>query len=65
MRLIAVIVLLHGINHTDEGILIVVVSAIVGLVLMLAQALLGGVTVLTELPGWIVATHFAVGSAGR
>lgn len=40
-----------------------VVSAIVGLVMMLAQALLGGATVLTELPGWIVATHLALGEA--
>ena len=40
-----------------------VVPATVGLVLMLAQALLGGATVLTELPGWIVATHLALGEA--
>jgi len=31
--------------------------------MMLAQALLGGATVLTELPGWIVATHLALGEA--
>jgi heme A synthase len=30
---------------------------------MLAQALLGGATVLTELPGWIVATHLALAEA--
>ena len=40
-----------------------VVPATVGLVLMLAQALLGGAAVLTELPGWIVATHLALGEA--
>ena len=40
-----------------------VVPATVALVLMLAQALLGGATVLTELPGWIVATHLALGEA--
>jgi len=30
---------------------------------MLAQALLGGATVLTGLPGWIVASHLALGEA--
>ncbi|PKB72069.1 MAG: hypothetical protein BZY87_02130 [SAR202 cluster bacterium Io17-Chloro-G6] len=38
-----------------------VVPATAGLVLMLAQALLGGATVLTGLPGWIVAAHLALG----
>lgn len=40
-----------------------VAPATVGLVLMLAQALLGGVTVLTGLPGAIVAAHLALGEA--
>lgn len=40
-----------------------VVPATVGLVLMIAQALLGGATVLTGLPGWIVAAHLALGEA--
>ena len=40
-----------------------VAPATVGLILMLAQALLGGATVLTGLPGWIVAAHRALGEA--
>ena len=40
-----------------------VASATLGLVLMLAQALLGGATVLTGLPGAIVAAHLALGEA--
>ena len=40
-----------------------VVPATVALVLLLAQALLGGVTVVNELPGEIVAAHFALGEA--
>lgn len=40
-----------------------VAPATVGLILMLAQALLGGATVLTGLPGWIVAAHLALGEA--
>jgi len=41
----------------------VVISASVALVLVLAQALLGGVAVLKELPGMIVAAHLALGEA--
>ena len=40
-----------------------VATATVALVLMLAQALLGGATVLTGLPGGIVAAHLALGEA--
>ena len=40
-----------------------VVPATVALFLLLAQALLGGVTVVNELPGQIVAAHFALGEA--
>ena len=41
----------------------VLVPATVALVMMLAQALLGGVTVLNELPGGVVAAHLALGEA--
>ena len=41
----------------------VLVPATVALVMMLAQALLGGVTVLNELPGSVVAAHLALGEA--
>ena len=40
-----------------------VIPAITALLLLLAQALLGGVTVLNELPGAIVAAHLALGEA--
>ncbi|PKB79086.1 MAG: hypothetical protein BZY88_15160 [SAR202 cluster bacterium Io17-Chloro-G9] len=41
----------------------IVVPATVAVVLLIGQALLGGVTVLTELPGGIVAAHLAVAQA--
>ena len=41
----------------------ILVPATVALVMMLAQALLGGVTVLNELPGGVVAAHLALGEA--
>ena len=41
----------------------IVVPATVAVVLLIGQALLGGVTVLTELPGGIVAAHFALAQA--
>ena len=40
-----------------------VVPATVALLLLLAQAMLGGVTVVNELPGGIVAAHLALGEA--
>ena len=40
-----------------------VVPATVAVVLLIAQALLGGVTVLTELPGGVVAAHLALAQA--
>lgn len=40
-----------------------VVPATVALILLLVQALLGGVTVVNELPGEVVAAHFALGEA--
>ena len=40
-----------------------VVPATLAVVLLLGQALLGGVTVLTELPGGVVAAHLALGEA--
>ena len=40
-----------------------VISSSLAVVLLLAQALLGGVTVLTELPGPVVASHLALGQA--
>ncbi len=39
------------------------VPAVLGLVLLVVQALLGGITVLQELPGEIVAVHLAVAEA--
>lgn len=59
--LIAVTCAAAWISHRREGWL--VVPATVGLVLMLAQALLGGATVLTGLTGEIVAAHLALGEA--
>jgi len=41
----------------------ILVPASVALVMMLAQALLGGVAVLNELPGSVVAAHLALGEA--
>jgi heme A synthase len=41
----------------------IVVTASVAVVLLIGQALLGGVTVLTELPGGIVAAHLALAEA--
>ena len=41
----------------------VVVPATVALILLVTQALLGGVTVLNELPGAVVSAHLAVGEA--
>ena len=41
----------------------ILVPATVALVMMIAQALLGGVTVLNELPGSVVAAHLALGEA--
>ena len=41
-------------------VLSVLVPATISLVLLLAQAGLGGVTVLTELPGHVVAAHMAL-----
>ncbi|PKB63618.1 MAG: hypothetical protein BZY80_06340 [SAR202 cluster bacterium Io17-Chloro-G2] len=41
----------------------IVVPATVAVVLLIGQALLGGVTVLTELPGGIVAAHLALAQA--
>ena len=41
----------------------VVIWATVALLLLIGQALLGGVTVLNELPGHIVAAHLALGEA--
>lgn len=49
------------VSYRREGWL--VATSTVGLILMLAQALLGGATVLTGLPGWIVAAHLALGEA--
>ena len=40
-----------------------VVPATLAVCLLLAQAILGGVTVLTELPGGVVAAHLALGEA--
>ena len=40
-----------------------VVPAVLALLLLLAQAMLGGATVLSELPGAIVAAHLALGEA--
>ena len=40
-----------------------VVPAVLALLLLLAQAMLGGATVLSELPGAVVAAHLALGEA--
>ena len=48
-------------NHRHERWLVVPATLAVGL--LLGQALLGGVTVLTELPGELVAAHLALGEA--
>ena len=48
-------------TQRHEGWLVVPATLAVGL--LLAQALLGGVTVLTELPGGVVAAHLALAEA--
>ena len=49
------------ISHRQNG--WVVASATVAVVLLIGQALLGGVTVLNELPGAVVAAHLALAQA--
>ncbi len=52
---------LAWLTRRHEGWLVVPATLAVGL--LLAQAILGGVTVLTELPGGVVAAHLALGEA--
>lgn len=49
------------ITHRQDG--WIVVPATVAIVLLIGQALLGGVTVLNELPGGVVAAHMALAQA--